>query len=600
MAKQYFNPRNIKFLLHEWLKASELNRLSYYQDYDREAFDMAMEAAKQIGDQHLFPYYTVMDKEKAYHKDGVVYTHEGLEKGIKAIAEGGWISAHATYEEGGQQMPFTLMNAGLFIFYAANANTAAYAFLTQGAANLIRSFGSDALKEKYIPKMFAGEWQGTMALTEPQAGSSLSDLTSTATPQADGTYKIKGQKIYISGGDHSAVDNVVHLTLARIEGAPAGTKGISLFVVPKHRGENGSLTSNDVLTSGIYGKMGQKGYVAAHLMMGENDDCVGYLVGKPHHGLRYMFQMMNEARIGTGNVSAGNATAAYYASLQYANERPQGRHPGQKDMTLPQVLIIEHADVRRMLLFQKAVVEASQALVLLSSYWADLAEYGEGQEKEEGHLLLELITPIVKSFPAEYGNQSVSAGIQVLGGAGYTDDFPLEQYYRDIRVNAIYEGTTTIHGMDLLGRKVMLQEGKALTLLLKKIKASVESGVAEERLSAGAALLGERAKALHTTTMHLVQIAMKENPRVFLSDATLYLEFFSLITVGWIWLDHALIATEQLKNENLPDSDRNFYEGKVYTANYFFEYELPKTKALEQRLLSKDTLTLDLENEYLN
>ncbi|MCB0643642.1 MAG: acyl-CoA dehydrogenase, partial [Phaeodactylibacter sp.] len=330
MAKQYFNPRNVQFLLHEWLKAADLNRIPYYQDYDQEAFDMALDAAKQIGDNHLFPYYTIMDKEKAYHKDGVVHTHAGLKEGIKAIADGGWISANASYEEGGQQMPLTLMNAGLFIFYAANANTAAYAFLTQGAANLIRSYGTEEMKAHYIPKMYSGEWQGTMALTEPQAGSSLSDLTSAAYPQPDGSYKIKGQKIYISGGDHSAVDNVVHMMLARIEGAPLGTKGISLFVVPKYREEKGEFVANDVLTSGIYGKMGQKGYVAAHLMVGENDDCTGYLVGKPHQGLRYMFQLMNEARIGTGNVSAGNATAAYYAALQYANERPQGRHPGQK------------------------------------------------------------------------------------------------------------------------------------------------------------------------------------------------------------------------------------------------------------------------------
>ena len=251
-------------------------------------------------------------------------------------------------------MPLSLLNAALNIFYAANANSASYAFLTQGAANLIQTYGSHELKDTYIPNMFSGAWQGTMALTEPQAGSSLSDLVTSAVPQEDGSYRLKGQKIYISGGDHTAVDNVIHLMLARIEGAPAGTKGISLFVVPKLRIQDNELVPNDVLTAGIYGKMGQKGYVAAHLMVGENDDCHGYLVGQEHHGLSYMFQLMNEARIATGNLATGAAMSAYYASLQYAREREQGRHPSNKDLTQPPVPIIEHADVRRMLLFSKS------------------------------------------------------------------------------------------------------------------------------------------------------------------------------------------------------------------------------------------------------
>lgn len=601
MTNEYISLRNLRFLIHEVLNGSSVNRFEYYQDYDQEAFDMAIDAAKSISDTYLFPSYTDMDKNKAYYKDGVVYVHESMRPAIKAIAEGGWIAAHDTYDWNGQQMPFILLNTGLAIFYAANANIACHPFLTTGAANLIRAFGNEALNDTYIPNMYNGAWQGTMALTEPQAGSSLTDITTSATPVGgEDYYLLKGQKIYISGGDHNAVDNVVHLTLARIKGAPAGTKGISLFVVPKHRpDQDGHLTPNDVTTAGIYGKMGQKGYVAAHLMLGEGDDCRGYLVGEPNKGLKYMFQMMNEARIGTGLVSAGTASAAYYASLKYANERPQGRHPSNKDVNQPQVLIIEHADVRRMLLFQKAVTEGSLALLLQCSYYADIARGAGGEEAQNAHLLLELLTPIAKSYPAEMGIQSVSAGMQVLGGAGYTDDFPLEQHYRDIRVNAIYEGTTTIHGMDLLGRKIMVNNGKALILLMQELKSTIETAVQRDNLRAYAEKLGQNAAKLHETTMKLVELAMKDRPEVFLADATLYLEYFGLNVMAWLWLKQAIKADEKLENLD-SGSEYEFYMGKMQTFRYYFEYELVKGTGLSKRLLSDDRVTLNTDPSFIN
>ncbi len=400
MATRYINLRNIRFLLHEVLNASSLQKFPFFEAYDKEAFDMTLDASKQIGDLHLFPYYTVMDKEKAHVREDEVWVHPSVRQAMKAFGEGGWIAAPDDAEHGGQQMPLTLLNAALMVFYAANSNTSPHAFLTQGAAHLIRSFGNSSLQSQYIPQMYAGAWQGTMALTEPQAGSSLSDITTTAKPHADGYFLLKGQKIYISGGDHNGVENVVHLMLARIEGGPAGAKGISLFVVPKLRQEGTQLVPNDVITAGIYGKMGQKGYVAAHLQIGEHDDCQGWLVGEPHRGLSYMFQMMNEARIGTGLMAAATASAAYYAALEYARQRPQGRMPSNKDLSLPQVLIIEHADVRRMLLFQKAVVEGSFALLLQCSYYADLEKHAQGAEQRKAHLLLELLTPIAKSYPS--------------------------------------------------------------------------------------------------------------------------------------------------------------------------------------------------------
>jgi len=599
MAEQYASMRNLRFLLYEMLQADQLHQTAYYEGYDREAFDLSLDAAKQISDRYLFPCYRVMDKDKARFENGKVITHPAMRPAIKAIAESGLIAAHHSYDDGGQQMPVTLLNASSFLFYCSNANLASHPFLTSGAANLIMAFGNESLKATYLPKMFAGDWQGTMALTEPQAGSSLSDIITTAVPAGDGTYSVKGQKIYISGGDHSAADNFVHLLLARIQGAPAGTKGISLFVVPKFRPENGTLVDNHVTTAGIYGKMGQKGYVAAHLMLGEQGETKAFLVGEANRGLAYMFQMMNEARISTGLMATGSATAAYYASLQYANERSQGRHPSNKDLTQPPVRIIEHADVRRMLLFQKAVVEGSLSLLLQCSYYADLIKPSEPSKAKDYHMLLELLTPIAKTYPAEMGTQAVSQGMQVLGGAGYTDDFPLEQLYRDIRINCIYEGTTGIHGLDLLGRKVLPENGKALTLLMQEVKAVIDQAIGRAALTPSAEALAQRVAALHQTTMHLIQLAMSKPAEVFLADATLYLEFFGTAVIGWQWLKQGLALPEQL--ETLPESpEKDFYTGKIHTLAYFFEYELPKTLALEIRLKSENRVTLEIHPNQIN
>jgi alkylation response protein AidB-like acyl-CoA dehydrogenase len=598
MTSQYLNYRNLRFTLLEMLEADKLNRFAYYADFDKDAFEMSLDAAKQIADTHMYPFYVEMDRKKAYFEHGTVKTHPQLKTMIKAVGEGGWISAHAPVEYGGMQMPLTLLNSGLLSFYAANVN-ACYPFLTQGAGNLIQSFGSEKLKHTYLPKMYDGSWQGTMALTEPQAGSSLTDIISTATPtDTEGVYKISGQKIYISGGEHDAVDNIVHLMLARIKGAPAGTKGISLFVVPKFRPESDGLVANDVQCAGIYGKMGQKGYIAAHIMYGEKDGCYGFLVGEPNKGLTYMFQMMNEARIGTGLVAAGAASAAYYASLKYANERPQGRHPSNKDPLSPPILIIKHADVKRMLLFQKAITEGSIALLMQCSYYADVAQAGEGAEAENAHLLLELLTPVAKSYPSEMGIHSVSAGIQTLGGAGYCDDFPLELIYRDIRVNAIYEGTTTIHGMDILGRKVVMGNGKAFSLFGEEIIITATEGIKHEELAFYAQKLGESYQKLAELTTNILKYGKAYSTEVMLADATLYLDYFGIVAVGWQWLKQGVVAQNALKKGANGD-DIVFYKSKLAALRYYFEYEMPKTLALHGQLLNFDKLTVSMDSDAL-
>ncbi len=602
---QFISHRNLRFFLYEVLGADNLCQHPAYSDFTREAFDMALDAAKQIADTQLFPFYVDMDRKKAIFENGIVHTHPQLKVIIQTIAEGGWIAATAPAEHGGLGMPHILNSAALITFYAANVN-ACYPFLTKGAANLILSFGSDALKETYLPKMFDGSWQGTMALTEPQAGSSLMDMSSSAEPtdtdgtsrgNREGVFKIKGQKIFISGGDHEACDNIVHLLLARIKGAPAGTKGISLFVVPKYLPENGK--SNNVTTAGIYGKMGQKNYVAAHLMYGEQGDCLGYLVGEPHKGLNYMFQMMNEARIGTGLVAAAQASAAYYTALKYANERPQGRLPSSKNPLESPVLIIEHADVKRQLLFQKATTEGGIALLMQCSYYADLVHIGSSEEATQANLLLELLTPLAKSYPSEMGIHAVSSAMQTLGGAGYCDDYPVELLYRDIRVNAIYEGTTGIHGLDMLGRKVSMLNGKAFELFKNEINVAVTEGSQSDKTAAFSKQLAEKTDELTTITIKTLTNGRETGAEVMLADATLYLEYFGLVVVAWMWLKQGIVADRALQQGVAIADEKLFYESKLATMRFFFEYELPKTNGLHSQLLNFDKLTVDLESSVL-
>jgi butyryl-CoA dehydrogenase len=545
---------------------ASLSKYDYHADYNAEMFDMILDTAKQLADTEMFPFYEEMDKMNPKLENGTIKVHPQVGKVIQRLGEDGWIAARKSYELGGQQMPYAVLNNALCVFYAANFAAASYAFLTSGAANLIDSFGSEILKEKYLEPMYTGKWQGTMALTEPQAGSSLSDIKTTATPTNDGYYNIKGQKIFISGGDHTGVPNVVHLTLAKIDGGPAGAKGISLFVIPKHRfKDDGGFEGNDVITAGKFEKMGSTAYVTTHLVFGENDDCRGWLVGEPHHGLKYMFQMMNEARIAVGMTANAISSAAYYASLQYANERPQGRHISKKDVRLPQVEIIEHADVRRMLLFQKSVVEGAQALVTLCSFYADMEHVTEGEEREKYRLLLELLTPIVKTYPSEMGNLSVSAGLQCLGGYGYCKDFPLEQYYRDTRINSIYEGTTGIQGMDLLGRKVLMKNGQAAQLFFQEVSKTIAEAKQIESTATYAEALEKSMQQLQQTTGYLIGLAQKDRPEVFLTDATLYLEMTGHITIAWQWLMQGIVAAKALEKGGLNEDDSNFYNGKMHT-----------------------------------
>ncbi|AXT49345.1 acyl-CoA dehydrogenase [Aquimarina sp. BL5] len=604
MAKEYIDLDTLKYLLYDVHQLEEVLEQDRFADHDKESLELFLNSVKEFSDRELFPYFKEMDEKPAYYKNGGVVVHKQVEVMMKKGGEMGLISGTFDYEAGGLQLPMMMYTASAFIQDAANNHLPGYVGLTLGAAELIIHFANKELNDTYVPNMLSGNWGGTMCLTEPQAGSSLSDVVTKATPQEDGSYKILGQKIFISGGDHHYADNFVHLVLARIEGAPAGTKGISLFIVPKKRPDgNGGLVANDVTTVADFQKMGQRGYCTTHLGFGDADDCKGWLVGEAHQGLKYMFLMMNGARIAVGRGAAAIATAAYQASLQYAKERPQGRKlasTGKKDPEQGQTLIINHPDVRRMLLLQKVIAEGSLSLVLLASKYYDLKETLKDEaEKEKYSLLLELIIPMVKTYPSDMGAHAVSNGLQVLGGYGFCSDFILQQYHRDIRIFPIYEGTTGIQSQDLLGRKLLMENGKALELLNNEIMHTIRQASEYDDLRRYANTLGEKLLLTQKVIGFLVGFAKNGDYQRFLSDATPFMEFFSNITMGWIWLDMAVNAKNAIITGKNTYSEE-FYESKIHAMKFYFKYELPKTGGLAEILMDEEVLTIAGEKEVFN
>ncbi len=604
MAKEYIDFETLKYLLYDVHQLGEVLQQDRFIDHDTASLDMFLDSVKEFSDRELFPYIKEMDEHPAYYENGKVIVHKQVEVMMKKGGEMGLISGTFDYDAGGLQLPMMMYTASAFIQDAANNHLPGYAGLTLGAAELIVHFGNKELNDTYVPHMLSGEWGGTMCLTEPQAGSSLSDVVTKAVPTDSGHYKITGQKIFISGGDHQYADNFVHLVLARIKGAPAGTKGISLFVVPKKRPDgNGELQQNDVTTVADFQKMGQRGYCTTHLGFGDADDCQGWLVGEAHQGLKYMFLMMNGARIAVGRGAAAIASAAYHASLQYAKERPQGRKlssTGKKDPDKGQTLILNHPDVRRMLLQQKVVAEGSLSLVLLASRYFDLKEtLQDAAEKEKYALLLELIIPMVKTYPSEMGAEAVSNGLQVLGGYGFCSDFILQQYHRDIRIFPIYEGTTGIQSQDLLGRKLLMENGKALELLTTEIMQTIQDVSKYDDVRKYATKLGEKLQLAQKVIGFLVGFAKKGDYQRFLSDATPFMEFLSTITMAWIWLDIASHSKNALVTGDKKHTE-NFYESKIHAMKFFFKYELPKTNGLAEILMDEEVLTIVGEKEILN
>jgi alkylation response protein AidB-like acyl-CoA dehydrogenase len=435
-----------------------------------------------------------------------------------------------------------------------------------------------------------------MALSEPQAGSSLADILTRAEPQTDGTYRIVGSKMWISAGEHELSENIIHFVLARVTGAPAGVKGISLFIVPRYRNQNGKLEHNDVQLAGLLHKMGYRGTTSTVLSFGERGDCHGFLIGVVNQGLAYMFQMMNEARIGVGMGAVMLALAGFEYSLEYARTRLQGRN--NKNPLEPQTAIINHADVRRMLLEQKAIGEGGLALGLYaSSLVEDEKTHPEEVKRKEAGLLLELLTPIVKAWSSQFGLKANENAIQILGGYGYTREYPVEQIYRDNRLNPIHEGTTGIQGLDLLGRKVTQFEGASLKLLAREIQATIDAAKLEERTKSHAEQLENALKLMLETTEKLLKARAKNGAEIFLANSNTYLEMFGHLVIAWMWLKQTLVTTRAL-DKKLSKDELSFYNGKLQTCTYFYRFELPKVVIWSKLLSSLDLTVLDMQPEW--
>ncbi|OJT25027.1 acyl-CoA dehydrogenase [Archangium sp. Cb G35] len=570
--------RDVDFQLYEVLDTESICQLPAFADHSRETFTLFMDSTRRFARDVLLPTYRLMDTEPPSFRDGRIHVHPLMRKLYPQLVELGLLSATHPVEAGGQQLPITVYSLASAYLMAANLSAYGFIGLTTGAAHLIQAFGSPWLKDEFMSRMYRGEWTGTMALTEPQAGSSLADVKTRATPVGDGTYRITGSKIFISGGDQDFTENVVHLTLARIDGAPAGTRGLSLLAVPARRPEDGRLVDNDVRVAGAIHKIGWKGLPSLALNYGEGGDCRGWLVGEEGKGLAHMFQMMNEARIMVGLNGVATASVAYHEALAYAQNRPQGRPAWEKDAARPQRPIIEHADVRRMLLRQKAIVEGGLSLLAVASWHADVAAHGKTEEeRRRAGLLLDLLTPLAKTFPAEKGFEANALAVQVHGGYGYSSEYLPEAYLRDQKLNSIHEGTTGIQGLDLLGRKVMAAGGEAMRAFTEEVGATVERARKAGVEPAWGEALNRALQEVVELTMELGAAGMAGEVERMLRHSADYMELFSVLAVSWRWLAQAAAAREGLARGG---EGRDFYEGKLAAAQYWLNTELPRVTHL--------------------
>ena len=599
MQSPLLNDRDLEFILYEFLDTKSLLQRPRYQEHNKEIFDASLNTAKVIADRYFANHNSKGDEQEPSFDGNQVHLIEETKAAWDAFAEAGFLSAHCDFDSGGMQLPETILRACMCYFSAANAATTGYPFLAIGAGNLLDSFAGAELKQQFLPHMRSGRFAGTMALTEPDQGSSLADIKTQARLASDGNYRLYGQKMFISGGDHNLCDNIVHMVLAKIEGAPPGAKGISLFACPKFLTDADGNPSgrNDVALAGLLHKMGYRNTTSTVLNFGERDGAIAYLIGEPHKGLQYMFQMMNEARIGVGLGAATLAYQGYNVSLDYARQRPQGRHPSNKDPQSKQINLIEHADVKRMLLAQKAYAEGSLAMCLFaSSLFEDSKTANDPQARQQAFLLLDLITPVIKSWPSKYGLKANELAIQVLGGSGYIREYPLEQYYRDNRLNPIHEGAEGIHGIDLLGRKLILNQGQGFKLFNQLIHQTLAQAKALEACQVFAgALESALTKLNHTSQVLIGNMAAKTD--LSLANASLYLDVFGRVFAAWVWLEQGNIAAKALVRD-AETSDSDFYRGKLHCCRYYFDWELVQIYPQLELLERLDTTTTEMRNEW--
>lgn len=616
MANLLVDERDVKFVLHEQLNIEDLCRADKYAEFSRETFDMVLDAAQKLAENELWPTNAAGDKTGVKLENGQVRVPDSFHKAYQHYCEGGWTGLSVDVEHDGQGFPLAVSCAAVEMFVAGNLGLMGVPGLTAGAARVIQEFGSEEQQATYMTKMYSGEWGGTMCLTEPHAGSDVGALRTRANRNPDGTYSIVGSKIFITCGDHDLTENIVHLVLARIEGAPAGTKGISIFIVPKKRIENGALVDNDVTTAGIEKKLGLHGSPTCALNFGEKDNCIGYLVGQENAGMPIMFQMMNEARLGVGIQGLALASAAYMHALRYAEERVQGPHfATMKDPTAPKVPIIEHPDVRRMLMWMKSVTEGMRALLYFVGYCEDVA--GVTPDKAEAAKyrgLIDLLIPVCKAWSSDMGFRVTELAVQIHGGYGYCSEYPVEQFLRDVKITSIYEGTNGIQALDLVGRKLVLSQGALFRNFVEVTDEMSAKARQNPRLQRIADLIDEAKCQLVEATMYFAKNAMSGEMTIPVLYATPYQELFGDVAVGYMLLWQAEVADRKLqdiydkagadtaekKSELLTaNKEAAFYRGKIASAEFFSNSILSLAKGKARAIMRGDLSPIEIPKECL-
>ena len=600
LAAPLLDQRDLEFMLYELFDVEAMTSRTRYADHNRETFDAAISTSRVVAEKYFLPFRQKVDTHQPTFDGHKVHMIPEIKIALDAVTQAGLASPGADYELGGMQLPALVAAAAGAYLSAAASTTMGYVALTNANANLIAAHGTAEQKKKWLEPLLNGRFAGTMAMSEPGAGSTLSDLTTYAVPAEDGTYRITGNKIWISGGDHELNENIVHLVLARVKGAVKGIKGISLFIVPKFLvNDDGSLGArNDVTLAGLFHKMGGRGQTSTALNFGEKDGALGYLVGEENRGLVYMFHMMNEARIMVGSSAAILALCGYQYSLDYAKQRPQGRLPSNKDPLSPPVNIIEHADVRRMLLAQKAYAEGAYALCLLGTKLADDEQTAPTEEERtKAHTLLDFLTPIIKTWPSEYGPKANYFAIQVLGGSGYVNEHPVEMMYRDNRLNPIHEGTTGIQSLDLLARKVPQNGLAGYTACIEAIHETIAEARGRDELGGFADELESAVGTLKEVTDFLLGSMLEKNIDLVLANSVKYLDVFGNVVIAWMWLKQGVAASKGLACASSA-ADENFYRGKLQAMRYFFRYELPEINAWANLLMALDDTTHSMKVDW--
>ncbi len=600
MAQVIADRRDVDFVLHEQLNVGALSEHEKYAEFNKKTVDLIISEARNLAIKEILPTFKEGDEQGCRLENGQVFVPESFKRAYDLFVEGEWVAMPEDPEYGGQGMPRTVALAAGDYFNGANYAFMMYPGLTHGAALLVEAFGTERQKKRFLKNMFTGKWTGTMLLTEPEAGSDVGNLTTTAVKNEDGTYAITGNKIFISAGDHDMVENIVHPVLARIEGAPAGTKGISLFLVPKYRvNDDGSLGDfNDVVCTGIEHKMGINGNATCSLTLGGKGQCVGELLGEENKGMRAMFLMMNEARLLVGMQGFCCASPSYMNAVNYARERIQGKNLLQMmDPNAPSVAIIQHPDVRRMLISMKSSVEGMRSLLYYAGFLSDqIAVTDNEAEKTRLQGMMDLLIPICKGYVTDKAFEVCSTGVQVYGGYGYIREYPQEQLLRDCRITMIYEGTNGIQAMDLLGRKLGMNKGKPIMDLMVEIQKTIAQAKALDGLKDYAARLEKALNRLGEVAMHLGATAMSPKVMSAFAFAHPFMEASGDVVMAWMLLWRGVVAATQLE-KGAKKKDQAFYEGQMKSVQYFTQAVLPITMGKMDAIMTTCEASIEITED---